>query len=169
MAFADVNGRDTATSVLFTTRIHFATHYGQQIAVVGSLPCLGGNDVHHALLLSYTDGGWWTGNWGVDSNSRNPEGVAFKYRYVLLHDDGMHQFEWGQPRSYTCSETAPDYIELCDVWRVSTVWRQKRRMVTKCSDLRAGACRPVRRSHLLQHPLSRAPRRLCRHAQLRRC
>lgn len=96
-----------------TFRIHYYTQWGQQIAVLGSLPHLGSLELDKALILSYQGGGFWEGTIDI------PEGAEknFTYRYLLIDSTtGVITEEWS-PNRLVELEGKPQNLWFYDSWR----------------------------------------------------
>lgn len=96
-----------------TFRIHYYTQWGQQIAVLGSLPQLGGLELDRAFILEYQQDGFWEGT--VDL----PQGQFpnFTYRYLLIDSaTGAITEEWG-PNRLVELEAGINSIWFWDSWR----------------------------------------------------
>ena len=95
-----------------TFKIHYFTQWGQQIAISGDIPALGNGQLDRALLLSYTDAGYWE---GVINLEEFP--AVLNYRYLLIDSvNGGIEEEWGSLRTISLS------TELKQVW-VRDFWR----------------------------------------------
>lgn len=96
-----------------TFRIHYYTQWGQQLAVVGSLPELGNLELDKAFLLTYRQEGFWEGS----INITKEEIPNFTYRYLLIDSTkGEIQEEWGSNRLVEVDQDARD-IWFFDSWR----------------------------------------------------
>jgi 4-alpha-glucanotransferase len=95
-----------------TFRIHYYTQWGQQIAVLGSLPQLGDHELDKAFILTYQGEGYWEGTVQIpDEDIKN-----FTYRYLLIDStSGMITEEWGTNRLVELHDQTPD-IWFYDAW-----------------------------------------------------
>ena len=95
-----------------TFRIHYYTQWGQQIAVLGSLPQLGGLELDKAFILVYQSEGYWEGTIEIpDSAIKN-----FTYRYLLIDStSGMITEEWGTNRLVELENTGQS-LWFYDAW-----------------------------------------------------
>lgn len=94
-------GGDDCTTV--TARFHatVTTWYGQEVAVVGSIPELGSWQPAQGVRLRTDSGTYpvWSG--AVDL----PAGVGFEYKYVKLNPDGTVEWEQGGNRIATVDDS----------------------------------------------------------------
>lgn len=96
-----------------TFRIHYYTQWGQQIAVVGSLPELGNLELDKALILTYKAEGYWEGSIEIKKKPHS----HFTYRYILIDSmNGGIQEEWGNTRLVEVGKKVDDFW-FFDSWR----------------------------------------------------
>lgn len=99
-----------------TFRIHYYTQWGQQIAVLGSLPSLGGLELDKAFILTYQSEGYWEGTIDIPAKEQGD----FTYRYLLIDStSGAITEEWGPNRQAELEGKAKD-IWFYDSWRAQT-------------------------------------------------
>lgn len=92
--------------------VHFYTHYGQQIGIVGDHPSLGSGKPGAGPVLQYEAGGLWRGRIAVS------DPCILRYRYFLLNDNGETEIEWGEERELDLTAAgAPTHVELRETWR----------------------------------------------------
>ena len=94
-----------------TFNIAYNTVWGQQIAVLGAIPELGGGDASKAFRLDYLPEGKWQ-----KSIHLNPKTPAFNYRYILINDQGeILDEDWGDARVFDPKSGTNTWIQ--DAWR----------------------------------------------------
>mgnify|MGYP006278644907 CR=1 FL=1 len=95
-------------------KIHYQTHWGQQLAVSGNRPELGDEDPARALLLDYLGEGYW----GADVELEKSSGTL-AYNYLLLDEKaGRRIVEWGPLRKLKLSgRKSTGLLHLKDAWR----------------------------------------------------
>ena len=77
-----------------TLRVNYKTEFGQEIAVVGSIPRLGCWDVKQALKMKWTEGHNWTAE-NIRISEGNGDPTYFMYKYVLLRKGKHRLYERG--------------------------------------------------------------------------
>lgn len=78
----------TINEYSLTLRINYKTEYGQEIAVIGSIPQLGNWDTSRALKMKWTEGhNWVAENIRISESKGDP--TYFTYKYALVHQ-GHH-------------------------------------------------------------------------------
>jgi len=90
------------------------TWYGQEVAVVGSIPELGSWQPAQGVRLRTDSGTYpvWSG--AVDL----PAGVGFEYKYVKLNPDGTVEWEQGGNRIATVDDSGGGCSQnFYDSWR----------------------------------------------------
>ncbi len=97
-----------------TFQIHYQTHWGQQLAISGSLPELGKGDPAAPLVMNYLGEGFWQASIPL---KKAP--ASFEYQYVLLDEQGGVQPEGGNLRMARIPRNR-ERICLQDTWRSAT-------------------------------------------------
>jgi 4-alpha-glucanotransferase len=98
--------------VLF--QIHYITHFGQQMMLVGSLPSLGNGDPHNARLMSLKDE--HSGLWEFQSEINDVNELSYRY-FVKDNNFKTNIEEWGPARVYKPGNRLKSTILLLDHWR----------------------------------------------------
>ncbi|MEZ5040870.1 MAG: 4-alpha-glucanotransferase [Saprospiraceae bacterium] len=93
-------------------RIHYQTHWGQQIAVIGNNASLGNLDVQQAFLLNYIGDGFWEGTLSLQASD------TIHYQYVLIDEfSRILDQEWGALRTISSPLKSEIWLFLRDTWR----------------------------------------------------
>jgi 4-alpha-glucanotransferase len=95
-------------------QIHYTTHPGQQLMIVGSIPSLGGVRLEEAPLMNLLDdrSGLWNCRINLDKVS------GFTYRYYVKDDNYKTKLEeWGPDRVFTPDGGNDQFILITDRWR----------------------------------------------------
>ena len=71
-------------------KVHYKTQYGQELAVVGSIPQLGSWDANKAFKMKWTDGHHWVAE-NIRVSEADGDPTFFMYKYALFRK-GRHQF-----------------------------------------------------------------------------
>ena len=92
--------------------IQYHTQWGQQLALVGNHPSLGGGSVQLAKRLEY----FQDGNW-ISSIEIEPD-FPLQYRYVVLDDHrNILDEEWGDLRNLELKNERLEHLSVFDSWR----------------------------------------------------
>ncbi|MEZ4952462.1 MAG: 4-alpha-glucanotransferase [Saprospiraceae bacterium] len=95
-----------------TFRINYHTVWGQQIAVMGSIPELGGWEITKAVRLQHLGDGEWELPFTLQKNP-----VQFSYKYVLVNDNNEElDRDWGANRTVVLAKKEKNIL-LKDTWR----------------------------------------------------
>lgn len=102
-------------ALTITFQIHYGTQWGQQLAIVGSLPELGNDELTGALRMHHQADGLWRISLPL---KKSP--ASFTYRYVILDETtGEVQEEWGDPRKVRIPTQGAELLLLQDWWRTA--------------------------------------------------
>lgn len=97
-------------------KIHFSINYftrwGQNMALSGTLPQLGGGDVSKAVYMNFQ----WRENWSLEIETENDAPFEFTYRYVLKDNNGLDNMEWGDDRKISVNPAEVQELWLNDTW-----------------------------------------------------
>lgn len=93
-ALPDEELLSTENEYSLTLKVHYKTQYGQEIAVVGSIPQLGAWDTSKALRMKWTDGHHWVAE-NIRISEANGDPTFFMYKYTLLCKGEHRLFERG--------------------------------------------------------------------------
>ena len=97
-------------------KIHFSINYftrwGQNMALSGTLPQLGGGDVSKAVYMNFQ----WRENWSLEIETDNDAPFEFTYRYVLKDNNGLDNMEWGDDRKISVNPAEVQELWLNDTW-----------------------------------------------------
>lgn len=92
--------------------IKYFTHWGQNMAISGSLPQLGENNPVKAVFMNFQ----WKENWSYTIDVDAQEPFEFSYRYLLKDSNGLDNFEWGTDRIIKVDPKTQQEIFLVDTW-----------------------------------------------------
>ncbi|MEM9919134.1 MAG: 4-alpha-glucanotransferase [Bacteroidota bacterium] len=96
-----------------TFRINYHANWGQQVAIVGSIPELGNDDPKNAVRLQFLRDGDWQLILRLDGKAAN-----FTYKYLLIDDKGaVLDSDWGAARKADFSKHPPTQVIFKDSWR----------------------------------------------------
>lgn len=93
-------------------KISYFTHWGQNMAIIGSLPQLGENDSKKAALMNFQ----WREDWTYDLEIKSSTPLEFKYKYVLKDVNGIDSHEWGDFRTVKINPNEVNDLYLVDTW-----------------------------------------------------
>ena len=97
-------------------KIHFNLNYftkwGQNIAIMGSIPELGNNDSSKALYMNFQ----WKEDWMLDIEVDSKVAFEFTYRYVLKDSNGLDMPESGNDRTLKIDPSKEDDVFCYDKW-----------------------------------------------------
>ncbi|PIE90864.1 MAG: hypothetical protein CR997_04365 [Acidobacteria bacterium] len=96
-----------------TFKIHFNTHFGQQLAILGNCDALGNWNPSQAVFMSHIDHGYWVANLELPQRSH----YKFTYKYVIFHGEHL-EWEEGQNRQFQAKGSLK-HVECQDYWRSS--------------------------------------------------
>lgn len=95
-------------------QVHYFTHPGQQLMILGSLPELGSSNVEDSKYMHLQDAqsGLWTFELSLENS------IDFSYRY-FVKDDNFAAFieEWGPDRNFIFENRKETDFLLFDRWR----------------------------------------------------
>lgn len=97
--------------------LHYSTKFGEELVVAGDQPELGEWDVHKGLHMTWSEGGWWSGEVTV------PAGRAasvFNYKFAVLGGDGTVTWECGGNRTISALHQGNEVVLARDFWRVGS-------------------------------------------------
>lgn len=80
----------TSNQYSLTLKVHYKTQYGQELAVVGSIPQLGSWDTKRAFRMKWTEGHYWVAE-NIRINEGEGDATFFMYKYAL-YSKGKHKF-----------------------------------------------------------------------------
>ena len=92
--------------------IKYFTHWGQNMAISGSLPQLGEDNPAKAVFMNFQ----WKENWSYTIEVDAEEPFEFTYRYLLKDSNGLDNFEWGTDRVIKVDPKTQQEIFLVDTW-----------------------------------------------------
>lgn len=95
-------------------QIHYMTHPGQQMMIVGSIPSLGAGQIRHSQTMNLKNArtGLWTFQLEMDV------ATGFTYRYRVKDDHSKSCLEeWGPDRVFTIETRLNQSILLADHWK----------------------------------------------------
>ncbi len=92
--------------------INYFTSWGQNMALSGTLPQLGGGDTSKAVYMNFQ----WKENWSYDLEIKGTEPFEFQYKYVLRNSNGIDTVEWGDDRIIKVDPSKTENIYLYDTW-----------------------------------------------------
>ncbi len=97
-------------------KIHFNLNYftkwGQNIAIMGSIPELGNNDSSKALYMNFQ----WKEDWMLDIEVDSKVAFEFTYRYVLKDSNGLDMPESGNDRTLKIDPSKEDDVFFFFIW-----------------------------------------------------
>ncbi len=87
--------------------IHYNTHWGEQLFIIGSIPGMGNwEEMNAAPMVSRGNGHWeFEMQIGVQT--------SLEYKYFIHHKDGNHEWEFGENRELTLTNN----LKINDCWR----------------------------------------------------
>ncbi|MBR4482914.1 MAG: 4-alpha-glucanotransferase, partial [Paludibacteraceae bacterium] len=97
-------------------RIHFSINYftawGQNMALSGTLPQLGGGDPAKAVYMNFQ----WRENWSYELEIKTQEPFEFKYKYIIRNSNMIDTYEWGEDRIVSVNPAVTEDLYLFDSW-----------------------------------------------------
>jgi 4-alpha-glucanotransferase len=97
-------------------RIHFSINYftswGQNMALSGTLPQLGGGDPAKAVYMNFQ----WRENWSYELEIKTKEPFEFQYKYIIRNSNMLDTFEWGEDRIVSVNPAVTEDLYLYDTW-----------------------------------------------------
>jgi 4-alpha-glucanotransferase len=97
-------------------QIDYRTQWGQQLFICGSLPELGGWDVHRAPVMTHQSGGSW--EFELTIPGIPPSG--FQYKYFVRDTQGTEQWEMGNNRTFFPDVRKDANVIARDWWRTTS-------------------------------------------------
>ena len=92
--------------------IRFSTRFGQSLFISGNTSALGNNDPDKALLLTYLNHEYWTGEIDADP----AEAVKIQYQYIFSQQDGTRIFEGNDHKQIDISKSGVESVQVFDSW-----------------------------------------------------
>lgn len=92
--------------------INYYTQWGQNMALMGSLPQLGGGDQSKAVFMNFQ----WRENWTYEVEVKSKELFEFTYKYLIKEGNGLDTVEWGNDRIIKVNPADTDDLWLSDCW-----------------------------------------------------
>ncbi len=100
-----------SANMILNFNINYYTAFGESLAICGSAPELGNNNIAHAVPMTHLGDGRWMAE------------VEFKevidsvdYFFVVLSPQGIYRTEWGKPHRFVAPTNA-DRCVICNSWQ----------------------------------------------------
>ncbi len=93
-------------------KLNYFTQWGQNIAIMGSIPELSNNDPSKALYMNYE----WKEDWLLDIDVQRDAPFELTYKYVLKDTNGLDVLEWGDDRTILVDPLKDEHVYCYDSW-----------------------------------------------------
>jgi len=94
--------------------IEYRTSWGEEVRLLGSVPELGNNIPHNAILLQTVDGI----NWTLDKEVQIPTNQVIEYNYYIFKDGNIIRNEWDSfPRKIFLSPSTNQTYRVYASWK----------------------------------------------------
>ncbi|MBP6230867.1 MAG: 4-alpha-glucanotransferase, partial [Paludibacteraceae bacterium] len=93
-------------------KLNYFTQWGQNIAIMGSIPELANNDSKKALYMNFE----WKEDWMLDIEVKRDVPFELTYKYVLKDTNGLDVLEWGDDRTILIDPRKDEDVYCYDSW-----------------------------------------------------